>query len=95
MVSMGMAMAEFLLKCVEETVNKTLPEEVEYLKRYDLLNDFIKNHIDIPNHLADLLIRSLTQNKGTLSKRAQEKEFEKLTSSKIRAMETRYVEYFG
>lgn len=86
--------AEFLFKCVEETVNKTLPEEIEYLRKYDLLNDFIKNYIDMPNHLIDLLIRFLTQNKGTLSKRAQEKEFEKLTSSEIRAIETKYAEYF-
>jgi Fic family protein len=86
--------AEFLFECVEETVNKTLPEEVEYLRKYDLLNEFIKNYIDMPDNLIDLLIRFLTQNNGKLSKRAREKEFEKLTSPEIRAIEQKYEEIF-
>lgn len=40
---------EFFFECVEETVNKTLPEEVEYLTKTDLLIDFIKNYIDMPD----------------------------------------------
>ena len=87
--------AEFFFECVEETVNKTLPEEVEYLKKYDLLNEFIKNYIDMPDKLVDLLIRFLNQNKGTLSKRAREKEFKKLTTSEIQAIEQKYAEIFG
>jgi hypothetical protein len=87
--------AEFLFECVEETVIKTLPEEVEYLRKYDLLDEFIKNYIDMPDILVDLLIRFLSQNKGRLSKRAREKEFEKLTSSEIRAIEQKYQEIFG
>ncbi len=58
--------AEFFFECVEETVNKTLPEEVDYLKKYDQLNNFIKNHIDMPDKLVDLLIRFLDQNGGML-----------------------------
>ncbi len=87
--------AEFLFECVEETVNKTLPEEVEYLKKHDLLNEFIKNYIDMPDNLVDLLIRFLSQNNGKLSKRAQKREFEKLTSSEIRVIEQKYEEIFG
>ena len=45
--------AEFFFECVEVTVNKTLPEEVYYLARYDLLNDFIKNYIDMPDKSVD------------------------------------------
>jgi len=87
--------AEFFFECVEETVNKTLPEEVAYLKKYDILNEFIKNYIDMPDKLVDLLIRFLTQNDGKLSKRASEKEFEKLTDSEIQAIEEKYAEIFG
>ncbi len=87
--------AEFLFECVEETVNKTLPEEVEYLKKYDLLNDFIKNYIDMPDNLVDLLIRLLSQNNGKLSKRAREREFKKLTDPEIQAIEQKYEEIFG
>jgi len=86
--------AEFLYECVEETVIKTLPEEVDYLKKYDLLNVFIKNYIDMPDKLVDLLIRFLTQNGGKLSKRAQKKGFEQLTNSEIQAIENKYAEIF-
>ena len=87
--------AEFLFECVEETVNKTLPEEVAYLKKYDIINEFIKNYIDMPDKLVDLLIRFITQNDGKLSKRAREREFEKLTDSEIHTIEEKYAEIFS
>jgi len=86
--------AEFFFECVEETVSQTLPEEVEYLKKYDLLNDFIKNYIDMPDRLVDLLIRFLSQNDGKLSKRGRAREFEKLTDKEIQAIEAKYNEIF-
>jgi len=86
--------AEFFFECVEETVNKTLPEEIAYLKKYDILNEFIKNYIDMPDRLVDLLIRFLSQNDGKLSKRARKREFGKLTNDEIRAIEGKYTEIF-
>lgn len=86
--------AEFLFECVEETVNKVLPEEVSYLLKYDLLNHFIKNYIDMPDKLVDLLIRFLNQNGGRLSNRARTKEFSALTDTEIRAIEHKYDEIF-
>jgi hypothetical protein len=88
------AQAEFLYSCVEETVNKTLPEEVDYLKKYDLLNEFIKNYLDMPDRLVDLLIRFLSQNKGRISKRAREREFDGLTDVEANAIESKYSEVF-
>ncbi len=87
--------AEFLFECVEETVNNTLPEEVEYLKKYDILNEFIKNYIDMPDSLIDLLIRFLAQNNGRLSKRAKAREFKEMTTREIRAIENKFAEIFG
>ncbi len=87
--------AEFLFECVEETINKTLPEEVEYLKRYDLLNNFIKNYIDMPDRFVDLLIRFLKQNGGQLSRRAREREFKQLTDAEALAIEHKYDDIFG
>jgi Fic family protein len=86
--------AEFFFECVEETVNKTLPEEVDYLAKYDHLNNFIKNYIDMPNKLVDLLIRFLNQNNGTLSKRARDKEFSALTDKEILIIENKYDQIF-
>lgn len=86
--------AEFFFECVEETVNKILPAEVDYLTRYDLLNQFIKNYIDMPDKLVDLLIRFLNQNNGKLSKRAREKEFAALNAKEVLAIESKYDEIF-
>jgi len=86
--------AEFLFECVEETVNKTLPEEVNYLKKYDLLNDFIKNYIDMPDRLVDLLIRIINQNRGKLSKRKRNQEFSQLTEAEVGAIEHKYNDIF-
>jgi len=87
--------AEFFFECVGETVNKTLPHEVNYLIKYDLLNEFIKNYVDMPDKLVDLLIRFLNQNNGKLSKWAKEREFEKLTDREIQAIQQKYAEIFG
>ncbi len=86
--------AEFFFECVEETVNKTLPEEVNYLTKYDLLNDFIKNYIDMPDKLVDLLIRYLNQNNGKLSKRALKRQFEQLTKDEVRVLDQKYDDIF-
>ena len=87
--------AEFLFECVEETASRILPEEVEYLRKYDLLNEFVKNYIDMPDRLVDLLIRFLSQNEGTLSKRGRAKEFEKLTEKEIKTIEAKYAVVFS
>ncbi len=86
--------AEFFYACLEETVNTTLPEEVQYLEKYDLLNDFIKNYIDMPDKLVNLLIRFLNKNNGQLSKRARKKEFSQLTEDEVLAIERKYDDIF-
>ena len=86
--------AEFFFECVEETVNKTLPEEISYLTKYDLLNNVIKNYIDMPDKLVDLLIRFLNQNDGKLSERARDKEFNQLTEDELKTIERKYDDIF-
>ena len=86
---------EFFYSCVEETISKALPAEVEYLQKYDLMKSFISQYIDMPDNTADLLVRFLNQNEGKLSKRAREKEFSALTNAEIKVFESKYEEVFG
>jgi hypothetical protein len=86
--------AEFLYKCVDITINKILPEEVTYLEKYDALNEFIKNYIDMPDKMINLLIRIIDQNQGRLSKGKKEKLFSELTDSEIESIESKYNEIF-
>lgn len=87
--------AEFLYDCIKVTIEKTLPEEVDYLKKYDEMRIFIKNYIDMPDRMVDLLIRFMYQEKGMLSKRAREKEFSSLTADEIKTLESKYSEIFS
>jgi len=59
---------EFLYSCIEETIEKTLPDEVDYLEKHEKIKIFIKNYIDMPERLIDLLIRFLNQENGVISK---------------------------
>lgn len=64
------------------------------MQRCDLLSDFIKNSIDMPDKLVDLLIRFLGQNDGKLSNRARCKEFSQLTEDEIPTIERKYKDVF-
>jgi len=86
--------AELLYECVEETVLKTLPEEVKYLECHDKMRNFIQNHFDMPDKDMENLIGFLRQNSGKLSQRALDKEFKALTDDEVRMLETKYQEIF-
>lgn len=86
--------AEFLFECIFETIEKTLPEEINYLERYDRMKHFIANYIDMPDRLIDLLIRFLIQENGKLSKRARNKEFKALTQEEVLILEEKFAEIF-
>ena len=49
----------------------------------------------MPDKMVAMLIRFLEQNNGSLSKRAQEKEFKDLTSEEIKKVESQYKITFG
>jgi hypothetical protein len=87
--------AEFLYQCVEQTIEKTIPEEVDYLEKYDRLKEFLDNFIEMPDRTVALLIRFLEQGKGKLSERAKTKEFQALNEQEINAIEEKYKEIFG
>ena len=87
--------AEFLYECVDTTVNETLPNEVNYLEKHEKLCGFISSLIDMPNRQVNLLVAFLEQEQGRLSKRAQNKEFAKLTEKECEAIESKYTEIFS
>jgi len=86
--------AEFLYDCVFDTIQNIIPQEVDYLQRYDQLKRYLDEHFDMPDKTVALLIRFLEQNNGTLSKRARDKEFAALTPEEVVNIETKYKEIF-
>ncbi|VAW23503.1 Filamentation induced by cAMP protein Fic [hydrothermal vent metagenome] len=86
--------AEFLYECVEETIEKIIPEEIEYLENYDRLTNTINSFITLPDTKVDLLIKFLCQNNGKLSNRKRQKDFDELTEKEITIIEEHYSEIF-
>jgi hypothetical protein len=86
---------EFLYRCVLETIEKTIPAEVEYLEKYDRMKDYLDNYLEMPDKTVALLVRFLDQGSGHLSERAKTKEFPDLTEDEIIAIENKYQEIFG
>ncbi|MGH6950523.1 MAG: Fic family protein, partial [Vitreimonas sp.] len=87
--------AEFLYECVQQTVERDLPDEVAYLEAYDKFSKDVLQIVDMPNRTLDLLHRFLMQNDGRLSKRAREKEFAPLTEEEVDRVERAYRAAFG
>ena len=67
--------AEFLFECVFDTIDRIIPNEVNYILKYDEFKRFIDDKFEMPDKLVATLVRFLEQNNGTLSKRAGTKEF--------------------
>lgn len=86
--------AEFLFECVESTINIIIPQEVAYLRKYDAIKAWLDDNFEMPDKMVAMLIRFLEQNKGTLSKRAREKEFKALSVDEIKEIERKYRLFF-
>jgi hypothetical protein len=86
--------AEFLFECVDYTINKIIPEEVDYLQKYDAMKAWLDDTFQMPDNMVALLIRFLEQNNGLLSKRAREKEFKGVTDNEIENIEEQYKIHF-
>jgi hypothetical protein len=86
--------AEFLYRCVKQTIDETIPQEVDYLEKYDRMKSYLDDFFEMPDHTVALMIRFLAQGKGLLSERAKTKEFKALNAEEIRSIENKYQEIF-
>ncbi len=87
--------AEFLFECVRTTIEEDLPNEADFLRRYDRFTRHLQSIADMPDRTADLLFRFMHQNAGRLSRRAREREFKMLTDEETEEIERLYDEAFG
>jgi hypothetical protein len=86
--------AEFLYACVKKTVEEDLPNEADFLRRYDQFRARMDSIVDMPDRTVDLLFRFLRQNGGKLSTRAREHEFAKMTDAEVASAEEAYATAF-
>lgn len=86
--------AEFLFECVQRTVEEDLPREIDYLRRHDLALQRIMELVEMPDRVAENLVRFIRHNGGTLSKKRREGEFKQLTDEEVPLIERIVVEAF-
>lgn len=77
------ALAEFILKTIEEE----LVQELSFLANYDTTKKAIQDIIDLPDRLIDLFIQLCLQSSGKLSVRKRAAYFDFLTDEELAAME--------
>ena len=82
--------AEFLYNCVDDTIRNIIPEEINYLIKYDEFKRYLDDEFEMPDTTVALLIKFLEQNNGKLLKRAREKEFAALSDDEIKDIERNY-----
>lgn len=82
--------AEFLYECVKDTIDNIIPEEVDYLNKFEEFKSFIDNNFEMPDDLLALLVHFLEQNNGKLSKRAKSKEFDALSDNEVEQIESKF-----
>lgn len=87
--------AEFLYDCVQDTIERIIPQEVSYLQKYDEFKRYLDNTYEMPDNMVALLVGFLEQGIGKLSKRALTKEFSVLTEMEIKNIESNYHDIFN
>ena len=85
---------EFLYECVEETIEKIIPDELNYLEKYDRMTQYINTYLSLPDTNVDLLIKFLDQNNGKLSKNKRQKEFDDFSDEEISSIEENFQSIF-
>ncbi len=87
--------AEFLYSCVQETVERDLPEEVDFLKKRDRFQRSVQGIVELPARVEDQLFTFLHQNAGVLAKRRRRREFAELRDSEVEEIQELYAEIFN
>lgn len=78
---------DYLVDRLERTIRFSLPQELQYLERFDLAKQRLAAKVDLPDRLMSLFIQFVVQNQGTLSSRKREDYFNGLSDEKVAELE--------
>jgi hypothetical protein len=79
--------AEFLYSCVAQAVDRDLPREIDFLRRNDEAMRRVMNTVEMPDRMADNLVRFIRLNEGRLGRKRREGEFAQLTDAEVTSIE--------
>jgi hypothetical protein len=86
--------AEFLYACVAQAVDKDLPREIDFLRRNDEALRRVMNTVEMPDRMAENLVRFIRLNEGALARKRREGEFAELTDAEVTSIEAMVREAF-
>lgn len=86
---------EFIYECVQITIQKTLPNELKYLKSFDKSYTDINELLEMPNNKIKSLITFVLQNNNKLSRNKKEKYFAQLSVEEVSTIENIINENFS
>ncbi len=78
---------EALFRCIEQTIDTELVQELAFLASYEATKQAIQEIIDMPDRKIDLFIQACLQNNGRLSVRRRASHFEFLSDAEVTHME--------
>jgi hypothetical protein len=87
--------AEYLYACVEQVIERDMPDEIRFLESFDAFNGRVQQIVDMPQAKVELLRGFLAQNDGRLSDRARTREFAQLTGDEAEAIERAFALSFS
>ena len=79
--------AEYLYRCIEETIRHDLRDELGFIAVFDAALRGVLNIVDMPNRRASLLTKLILQNKGKLS-RGKRPAFAEITDEEMDRIES-------
>ena len=79
--------AEFLYGCVAQAIDNDLPREIDFLRRNDEAIRRVMNTVEMPDRIAENLIRCIRLHENKLGRKRREGEFAKLTDDEVTAIE--------
>ena len=85
---------EYLGRAMDKAV-QMVPEEVNFLIRYDELLKKAKQVVDMPDARLAELLSKVHENGGTLSNNKRKQRFTELTDSEVAQIEVAYADVFG
>ena len=78
--------AEYLYEKIADTIQRDLPEELDFVAVFSRAFDAVREIVDMPDRRASLFVRLVMQNGGRLSD-SKRGRFAELDDSEIAAME--------
>jgi Fic family protein len=83
----------YLIQTIHATLEQDMPDELQFIQRYDEVKKAFQDIIDMPDKNINLMITFLHQNKGIFPKRRRD-QFASLTDEEIIRMQSKYREIF-